>query len=433
MVEQMRVSFYTLGCKVNQYETQAIAAQFQKAGFELAGPEEKADVFVVNSCTVTATGDKKTRNRLARFRRENPDAVVVLTGCFPQAFPEKAKALPGIDVVTGAGNKNRLVELTLRAISEKSRIVEIAEHTPGEGFEEMQVQDFGEHTRAFVKIQDGCDHYCSYCIIPTARGRVRSKPLEAIRRELSVLAQNGYREVVLVGINLPCYGKDLGLRLIDAAECACSVEGIERVRLGSLEPELLTDEDMMRLAAQPKFCPQFHLSLQSGCDAILRQMNRHYTTEEYLEIVRFIRNHFENPSITTDIIVGFPGESEEHFLQSLAFVREVGFARVHCFPYSRREGTRAAALPGQLPARVKEERNRRLAAEAERCKAAFLKEQVGRTEEVLLERQRENGSFEGYTKNYTPVRIKGEGLATGQIVLCRLDCCSEEHCLGCAI
>ena len=429
----MRVSFYTLGCKVNQYETQAIAAQFQKAGFELAGPEEKADVFVVNSCTVTATGDKKTRNRLARFRRENPDAVVVLTGCFPQAFPEKAKALPGIDVVTGAGNKNRLVELTLRAISEKSRIVEIAEHTPGEGFEEMQVQDFGEHTRAFVKIQDGCDHYCSYCIIPTARGRVRSKPLEAIRRELSVLAQNGYKEVVLVGINLPCYGKDLGLRLIDAAECACSVEGIERVRLGSLEPELLTDEDMMRLAAQPKFCPQFHLSLQSGCDAILRQMNRHYTTEEYLEIVRFIRNHFENPSITTDIIVGFPGESEEHFLQSLAFVREVGFARVHCFPYSRREGTRAAALPDQLPARVKEERNRRLAAEAERCKAAFLKEQVGRTEEVLLERQREDGSFEGYTKNYTPVRIKGEGLAPGQIVLCRLDCCSEEHCLGCAI
>ena len=429
----MRVSFYTLGCKVNQYETQAIAAQFQKAGFELAGPEEKADVFVVNSCTVTATGDKKTRNRLARFRRENPDAVVVLTGCFPQAFPEKAKALPGIDVVTGAGNKNRLVELTLRAISEKSRIVEIAEHTPGEGFEEMQVQDFGEHTRAFVKIQDGCDHYCSYCIIPTARGRVRSKPLEAIRRELSVLAQNGYKEVVLVGINLPCYGKDLGLRLIDAAECACSVEGIERVRLGSLEPELLTDEDMMRLAAQPKFCPQFHLSLQSGCDAILRQMNRHYTTEEYLEIVRFIRNHFENPSITTDIIVGFPGESEEHFLQSLAFVREVGFARVHCFPYSRREGTRAAALPGQLPARVKEERNRRLAAEAERCKAAFLKEQVGRTEEVLLERQREDGSFEGYTKNYTPGRIKGEGLAPGQIVLCRLDCCSEEHCLGCAI
>ncbi|MGN8939281.1 tRNA (N(6)-L-threonylcarbamoyladenosine(37)-C(2))-methylthiotransferase MtaB [Bittarella sp. HCP28S3_D9] len=429
----MRVSFYTLGCKVNQYETQAIAAQFQKAGFELAGPEEKADVFVVNSCTVTATGDKKTRNRLARFRRENPDAVVVLTGCFPQAFPEKAKALPGIDVVTGAGNKNRIVELTLRAISEKSRIVEIAEHTPGEGFEEMQVQDFGEHTRAFVKIQDGCDHYCSYCIIPTARGRVRSKPLEAIRRELSVLAQNGYREVVLVGINLPCYGKDLGLRLIDAAECACSVEGIERVRLGSLEPELLTDEDMMRLAAQPKFCPQFHLSLQSGCDAILRQMNRHYTTEEYLEIVRFIRNHFENPSITTDIIVGFPGESEEHFLQSLAFVREVGFARVHCFPYSRREGTRAAALPDQLPARVKEERNRRLAAEAERCKAAFLKEQVGRTEEVLLERQREDGSFEGYTKNYTPVRIKGEGLAPGQIVLCRLDCCSEEHCLGCAI
>lgn len=429
----MRVSFYTLGCKVNQYETQAIAAQFQKAGFELAGPEEKADVFVVNSCTVTATGDKKTRNRLARFRRENPDAVVVLTGCFPQAFPEKAKALPGIDVVTGAGNKNRIVELTLRAISEKSRIVEIAEHTPGEGFEEMQVQDFGEHTRAFVKIQDGCDHYCSYCIIPTARGRVRSKPLEAIRRELSVLAQNGYREVVLVGINLPCYGKDLGLRLIDAAECACSVEGIERVRLGSLEPELLTDEDMMRLAAQPKFCPQFHLSLQSGCDAILRQMNRHYTTEEYLEIVRFIRNHFENPSITTDIIVGFPGESEEHFLQSLAFVREVGFARVHCFPYSRREGTRAAALPDQLPARVKEERNRRLAAEAERCKAAFLKEQVGRTEEVLLERQREDGSFEGYTKNYTPVHIKGEGLAPGQIVLCRLDCCSEEHCLGCAI
>ena len=276
----MKAAFYTLGCKVNQYEAQILAQQFADAGYEIVPPEMPADVYVVNSCTVTASGDQKTRRVLRRFRALCPGATVVLTGCYPQAFPDDAARLAEADVIAGARDRAALVELVRRARETRGRIVAVTPHERGEPFEPMRAAAFRERTRAFVKIEDGCDRYCAYCIIPQARGPVRSKPPGELRAELEGLARAGYREAVLVGINLPSYGRELGLRLIDAVELACAVDGIERVRLGSLEPELLTGGDIARMARQPKLCPQFHLSLQSGCDATLARMRRHYDTAE---------------------------------------------------------------------------------------------------------------------------------------------------------
>ncbi len=447
LIQSMDVTFYTLGCKVNQYETQAMIAQFKNAGFTVVEPGQPAQVLVVNSCTVTATGDKKSRNRLARFRRENPHGLVVLTGCYPQAFPDKA-AGSGADIITGTANKGQIVELVLDELARRGvgagssalpvlptdepvhSTIAITPYTGHDRFEPMQVKRFEGKTRAFVKVQDGCDRFCSYCIIPVARGRVRSKALSDINSELAALAQNGYREVVLVGINLPCYGKDTGRRLVDALETACAVDGIERVRLGSLEPELLTDEDLRRMAAQPKFCPQFHLSLQSGCDNTLRRMNRHYTAAEYADIVRRIRAQFPGAAITTDVIVGFPGETEEDFLTTLAFVQKIAFSRVHVFTYSRREGTRAAAMPDQIPKKVKEERGARLTAAVGTLHRQFCAQQVGSTQSVLLERQVDPDTFEGYTKNYTQVLVTGSGLAAGQIREVLITGISGDYCTG---
>ena len=280
----MKVKFHTLGCKVNQYESQAMLEVLLAQGFQAAGQEEPADVVVVNSCTVTAQSDQKARQALRRMKRQNPGAVAVLAGCWPQAFPQEAEAFPEADVVLGTTNRGALGGHILDFLSHKQRIVHIAPHEKGEAFEPLRVQGLSGHTRAFLKIEDGCERYCSYCIIPYARGRVRSKPLASIRAEVEELARAGYREVVLTGINLPAYGQDLGLSLCDAIEAACGAEGLDRVRLGSLEPERLTPPVIARMRAQPKLCPQFHLSLQSGCDATLRRMNRHYTAAEYREI-----------------------------------------------------------------------------------------------------------------------------------------------------
>lgn len=277
-MEILRVAFVTLGCKVNQYETYVMEQQFAENGFSLVSPDSQADVYVINSCTVTATSDQKTRQTVRHYKRAHPEAVVVLTGCYSQAFPEDAaKLLPEADVITGTHPRGNVLRLVQSFLDTRKRQCQVVSHEPGEPFEPMAAFQYAEKTRAFVKIEDGCQRYCAYCIIPKSRGPVRSKPLPDLKKELETLAKKGYQEVVLVGINLSCYGKELGLRLIDAVECACGVEGIHRVRLGSLEPELLTREDILRMAAQKKFCPQFHLSLQSGCDATLKRMNRHYT------------------------------------------------------------------------------------------------------------------------------------------------------------
>ncbi|MFR7551312.1 MAG: tRNA (N(6)-L-threonylcarbamoyladenosine(37)-C(2))-methylthiotransferase MtaB, partial [Acutalibacteraceae bacterium] len=330
----MKVKMITLGCKVNQYESEAMLSSLLKNGFSAAQDGEPADVVVLNSCTVTAESDRKVRQVFRRAKKDNPDAVMVLSGCMAQAFPEDAKRLEEADIILGTSNRARLLPDLLAFLSARQRIIDIEPHTSGEAFERLQVDSFSGRTRAFVKIEDGCNRFCSYCIIPYARGRVRSKPLEDLRGELHALAANGFREVVLTGINLSAYGQEFGLHLCDAIEAACSVPGIERVRLGSLEPEQLSEDVIRRMAKQKKLCPQFHLSLQSGCDATLRRMNRHYTADEYRTIVRNLRAAFENAAVTTDIMVGFAGETNAEFEASLAFAKEIAFAKVHVFAYS---------------------------------------------------------------------------------------------------
>ena len=426
----MRAAFYTLGCKVNQYETQILIQQFAAYGYDIVDSSDAADVYIINSCTVTASGDKKTRQMIHRLKRQNPGAVIAMTGCFPQAFPQEAAKLEEVDVLVGAGEKKKVLEYVNQYLRDGQRVVHITPHTREESFEQMHADNFLERTRAFVKIQDGCEHYCAYCIIPYARGFNRSKSLEDLKLELYDLSAKGYREVVLVGIDLSSYGKDIGCHLVDAVTLACTTEGIERVRLGSLEPLMLTDHNLEILAGLPKFCPQFHLSLQSGCDATLKRMNRHYDTAFYRELVHRIRQKFENPSITTDIMVGFPGETQEEFQESLAFAEEIGFGKVHVFAYSIRPGTRAAKMPDQLTNKEKEERSHQMAAVTERTRKEFLKQQVGCVESVLFETERLDGMQHGYTKNYTPVCVDSTRELCGQIHTVRITRAEDDYCFG---
>ena len=426
----MNVKFITLGCKVNQVESEAMREALLAGGFQEAAEGQTADVVVVNSCTVTAVSDQKARQALRREKKRNPGAVAVLTGCWPQAFPQEAEDFLEADIVLGTTRRAALLPKILEYLSTKQRIVDIAPHEKGEKFEKLTISAMHGRTRAFLKIEDGCDRFCSYCIIPYARGRVRSKPLEDIKAEAALLGDHGYREVVLTGINLPAYGKDLGLHLCDAVEAACAAPGIARVRLGSLEPEQLTPEVIARMAKQEKLCPQFHLSLQSGCDATLKRMNRHYTTAEYRQIVHNLRQAFPNCAITTDIMVGFAGETEEEFAASLAFAKEIAFAKVHVFAYSRRPGTRAYDMPGQVANKVKEERSRQMIAATLATQRDFFAAQVGRVEEVLFEQEREKNVYEGYTRNYTPVRAASAIPLQGQVLPVEITQALEDCCLG---
>lgn len=424
----MRIAFYTLGCKVNQYETQIISQFFAREGYDIVSHDDIADIYVINSCTVTATGDKKTRQMLRHFKLQNPAAKLVLTGCFPQAFPDVAERLPEADVITGARSRGKLVEQVARCLATDERIIEIHAHEHKEEFEQMQADAFSEHTRAFIKIEDGCDRYCTYCIIPTARGPVRSKPLEDLKTELQGLSKAGYQEVVLVGINLPSYGKEIGLRLVDAIQTAATISGIRRIRLGSLEPELLTEEDIARMASMPQTCPQFHLSLQSGCDATLRRMNRHYDTAEYAAIVKRLRTYFPGCAITTDIMVGFPGETQEEFCQSLAFAEQIGFAKAHVFAYSPRPGTRAATMPDQVSKAEKEKRSAQMIALTNRTRAEYLAAQIGKEAQVLFETLLSDGCYEGYTETYVPVRMQSTDDLRGKICRVRIHSAEDGWC-----
>lgn len=426
----MKVKMITLGCKVNQYESEAMLSSLLKNGFTAAADDEQADVVVLNSCTVTAESDRKVRQIFRRAKKDNPDAVMVLSGCMAQAFPEDAQRLEEADIILGTSNRARLLPDLLTFLSTRQRIVDIEPHTNGETFERLQVENFSGRTRAFVKIEDGCNRFCSYCIIPYARGRVRSKPLEDLKAELHALADNGFREVVLTGINLSAYGQEFGLHLCDAIEAACAVPGIARVRLGSLEPEQLSEPVIRRMALQEKLCPQFHLSLQSGCDATLRRMNRHYTADEYRTIVRNLRAAFDNAAITTDIMVGFAGETEEEFAASLAFAKEIAFAKVHVFAYSRRPGTRAYDMGDQVTNAVKESRSRAMIRATTETQRAFFDTQVGRSEQVLFERAVQPGVYEGYSMNYTPVLAASGTSLAGQIRTVRIESNAGTHCIG---
>ena len=427
----MKVSVITLGCKVNQYESQVLLSRLQAAGFSECDSSEKSDIVVLNTCTVTSMSDRKTRQMLHRARRNNPGAVLVVTGCLPQAFPQAADdQLAEADIVLGNSNRASLLPDLQKFLMDRQRIVDIIPHERGEKFEPMSTNGFFEKTRAFLKIEDGCNRYCSYCIIPYARGPVRSKPTEELKNELKQLASGGYPEVVLTGINLSAYGQDLGLTLCDAVEAACAEDGIRRVRLGSLEPEQLDENVIARLRRQKKLCPQFHLSLQSGCDETLKRMNRHYSTDEYRRIVHNLRRAFCNSAITTDIMVGFPGETEEEFEKSKEFLEEIGFAKAHVFAYSRRPGTVADRAPEQVDPKVKDDRSHRMISAAQKTRSAFLQSQCGLTEPVLFEQKCSAGVYEGYTANYTPVRTHSAEDLRGRILPVRITEAGEDFCLA---
>ncbi|MVB11905.1 Threonylcarbamoyladenosine tRNA methylthiotransferase MtaB [Caprobacter fermentans] len=427
----MKVSVLTLGCKVNQYESQVLLNRLQSAGFTVCDSLQESDIVVLNTCTVTSMSDRKARQMLHRARRDNPGAVLVVTGCLPQAFPQAVEnELAEADIVLGNSNRSSLLPDLQKYLMDRQRIIDIVPHKRGEKFEPMNTNRFFERTRAFLKIEDGCNRYCSYCIIPYARGAVRSKPMEELKNELEQIAAGGYREVVLTGINLSAYGQELGLTLCDAVEAACAVEGIRRVRLGSLEPERLDESVIARLKRQEKLCPQFHLSLQSGCDETLKRMNRHYDTEEYRRIVRNLRKEFANSAITTDIMVGFPGETEEEFESSKMFLKEIGFAKAHVFAYSRRPGTVADRAPDQVDPKVKEDRSKRMIEAARETRSAFLQSQCGLTESVLFERKCSAGVYEGYTSNYTPVRMHCAEDLCGKILTVRITETTQDFCLA---
>lgn len=402
----MNFKIYTLGCKVNQYESEYVRQLMQLEGYAYTENDENSDIVIVNSCSVTAVSDSKCRKLLRKIKRTNPECVLLLCGCMSQAFPRKYENFEPCDIVIGNTTRSDIPQYVKSFIRTKDRIIDIKEHDrKNEEFEPCTVSDFSERTRAFLKIEDGCDRFCSYCIIPYARGRIRSKALCDLKTEVDSLALNGYTEIVLVGINLSKYGSDIGSSLCEAVECVAENPMIKRIRLGSLEPELLDEQAINRLSKCEKFCPQFHLSLQSGCTETLRRMNRRYTSAEYMEIVNRIRRNFEDSSITTDVMVGFPGETQEEFNESLSFVQEVAFAKVHVFPYSRRSGTVADKMPDQLTKSVKDERAALMIKATEEKRKEFLTSQVGKRVEVLFEQLNSDGLFEGYTKNYTLVCV----------------------------
>ena len=425
----MKFAFHTLGCKVNQYETQAMRRLLEQQGFTTADytADEAFDGLVVNSCTVTGESDRKLRQFLRRIRREHPSALLVLTGCMPQAQPDTAAALDEVDIVLGNAARNALPRHIGDYLTHRQRIVDIVPHS--RDYEPLDIDTFQGRTRAFVKIQDGCNRFCSYCIIPYARGRVRSRPPEDIRRELERLAADGYKEAVLVGINLTAYGQDCGLNIADAVEAACQVDGLERIRLGSLEPDFMTEEILARLAQQSKLCPQFHLALQSGCDATLRRMNRHYTTAEFAALCDTLRRLFPHCALTTDVMVGFPGETDEEFATSLEFVKNIAFAQAHVFAYSRRPGTVADRLSGQVTNAVKNERSRQMIAITSDCAAHYADAYIGSTLSVLLETPQDDGTVVGHTDTYLTARVK-TAKRTGDMVTVRITAREQEILLG---
>ncbi len=428
----MNFKIFSFGCKVNQYESEFIKQIMCADGHCYTEVDRDADIFIVNSCSVTAVSDSKCRKLLRKLRRENTESVILLCGCMSQAFPRKYENFDMCDIVIGNTTRGQIPQYIRQFISKRERIIDISDHDrKSEEFESCSVSSFSERTRAFVKIEDGCDRFCSYCIIPYARGKVRSKSLDDLKSEVALLASNGYTEIVLVGINLSKYGTDIGLTLSDAVECVAQREGISRIRLGSLEPELLDEVTISRLAACDKFCPQFHLSLQSGCTETLKRMNRRYTSVEYAEIVDRIRRNFHNPSITTDVMVGFPGETEEEFKDSLEFVTNIGFAKVHVFPYSRRSGTVADRMPDQIQRSVKEQRAKLMSEATDAKRLEFMNSQVGTVCEVLFERPDSNGMYEGYSKNYTPVSVdtKGADIA-GKCFNVLITEADSERCIG---
>ncbi len=406
----MRIAIYTLGCKVNQYETQAMEQELTRRGHEIVPFDGAADAYIVNTCSVTAVSDKKSRQMIRRCRKLNEHAVVAACGCYVQTHSDEAAGL-GLDLIAGTGDRMAFLDLLEQAAREKEPLTLLDDALHRRAFEVLPAGGMAERTRAMLKVEDGCVNFCTYCIIPYARGPVRSLPKAEAVAQTRRLREEGYRELVITGIEISGWGHDLknGETLIDLLEAVSEAAGEMRLRLGSLEPRTITEEFCRRAARLPNLCPHFHLSMQSGCDGTLRRMNRKYDTARFYESVSLLRQYFDRPAVTTDLITGFPGETEEEFAQTLAFIEKCGFAAMHIFPYSVRPGTKAAAMPDQCTAAVKERRAARAAETAERMKQAYLRDCVGQTYPVLFE-QEKGGLYVGHAPNYCQVGVRGEDL-----------------------
>lgn len=424
----MTYKVITLGCKLNYCESAAIEKSFDENGYTNAG-DGKADIYIVNSCAVTSTAVTKARHMLSKCKRENPNCVTVLCGCFPQSYPEEAGLKFGADIVTGNVDKSKLPALVAEYMENRIKTVKIKPLTREYDVESAVPDE--DRTRAFLKIEDGCDRFCSYCIIPTARGRVRSLPLEKITEQAGQCVADGHHEIVLTGINLGCYGQDLGLRLSDALK-AVEKSGVERIRLSSLEPEMITDDEIAKFSEVKGLCPHFHLSLQSGSDTVLKRMNRKYDAKQYKHVVEGLRKAFPTCAITTDIIVGFPGETDEEFIQSVDFAREIGFAKIHVFPYSMRKGTVAAEMEQVHPS-IKSERVQLLTAAAKELELAFYETQIGTEHTLLVEKPQSREYSHGFTESYIPVRIYGVDLPRHTLVDIKITEYRDGYCIGVVI
>ncbi len=413
-----KVALHNLGCKVNAYETEAMQELLEQHGYEIVPFKEGADVYIINTCTVTNMADRKSRQMLHRARKMNPGAIVVACGCYVQAKRDEIDEC--IDIVVGNNRKKDIIEILREHEAMQEGVQkELVDINHINEYEELHLSRTAEHTRAYIKVQDGCNQFCSYCIIPYARGRVRSRSHDSVIREVEELARNGYKEVVLTGIHLSSYGVDTGDDLLSLILSIHEIEGIRRIRLGSLEPRIITEEFAKTIAGLPKMCPHFHLSLQSGCDATLKRMNRHYTSEEYYEKCVLLRKYFDNPALTTDVIVGFPGETEEEFAQSKAFIDKVDFYETHVFKYSKRAGTRAAQMEEQVPESVKAVRSNELLELTRRKQASYEEALVGTTQEVLMEEEMicQGEIYQvGHTKEYVKIGQKTEENLTNQLI-----------------
>ena len=411
-----KAASFALGCKVNQYESEAIAELFAEKGYEIVGIDEEADVYVINTCTVTNFGDKKSRQLIRKVKRQNENAIVAVVGCYAQTAPKELMEIAGVNLVIGTKDRAQIVEMVEqydRANGVENHVSDIMKERV---FEPLSIQKLANRTRAYLKIQDGCSQYCSYCIIPYARGPIRSREPQEVVAEVKRLAENGFKEVVLTGIHVASYGKDRrDTSLLDILKQVHEVEGIERIRFSSIEPNVVTEEFAQTMAALPKVCDHFHLSLQSGCDKTLKEMNRKYDTEKYRQAAATLRKYLPKVALTTDIIVGFPGETEEDFRESYAFAEEIGFAKIHVFPYSPKRGTPAAARKDQLLNAVKAERSHTLIQLSDNMAADFLADAVGTDAEVLYERAVGEGIYEGHTTNYMKVHGRSEADLTNRI------------------
>jgi len=432
-----KAALHNLGCKVNSYETEAMQEILMQQGYEIVPFEEKADVYIINTCSVTNMADRKSRQMLHRAKKQNPDALVIAAGCYAQAAGEKLLQDAAVDILIGNNEKSRLLDI-LKAWEEEHASFHIHDMTHEKSYEELALSRTSEHTRAYVKIQDGCNQFCTYCIIPYTRGRVRSRRLSDILAEVNRLADNGYKEVVLTGIHLDSYGVDFESdeeNLLTVIQKIAEIEGIRRIRLGSLEPRIMTEEFVRGLAAVDKLCPHFHLSLQSGCDATLKRMNRKYDTQEFRTCCKCLRKYFKDPALTTDVIVGFPGETEEEFAETVAFLKEICFYETHVFKYSRRKGTRADRMPDQIPEQIKTARSDVLLALTEKNSAAYREQFMGKELEVLMEEPCTIGGVRyqvGHTREYVRVAVECDETLTNHLVRVKVTGRADsETLLGC--